>query len=424
MNNFFKKIFKHKKKITSKEKSFLRISEKTKVNKIFKAISEHDDLSEVRYVGGCVRKILNNEEFDDIDLATNINPELVKNCLKKNNINFFETGLIHGTITANIDKKNFEITSLRKDLSTDGRHAVVKFTDNWIEDSNRRDFTFNAIYSDEEGNLFDPHNGLTDLKNGLVKFIGNPETRIKEDYLRILRYVRFFLNYSKVDHKPEVISSLKKNINGVIKLSKERLLDELKKLVMSKNFIKLQKDNISKEIITTIFPQIINLNLFKNLNKYSKTLLKDKDFIFILSLLIIDDTDNSSYFLYKFNLSNDDKKRIIFLKKINTNSSFKEKFSKKNLNQILYFYGKFYLMDMIDFHLLKSNKINKKLVEIKKYYQSKEKPLFPLKANDLMHKYNLKEGVLLGSKLKELEKLWIKNNFNISNKEIDKVMTD
>ena len=79
---------------------------------------------------------------------------------------------------------------------------------------------------------------------------------------------------------------------------------------------------------------------------------------------------------------------------------------------------------MIDFHLLKSNKINKKLVEIKKYYQSKEKPLFPLKANDLMHKYNLKEGILLGSKLKELEKLWIKNNFNISNKEIDKVMTD
>ena len=164
MNNFFKKIFKHKKKITPKEKSFLRISEKTKVNKIFKAISEHDDLSEVRYVGGCVRKILNNEEFDDIDLATNINPELVKNCLKKNNINFFETGLIHGTITANIDKKNFEITSLRKDLSTDGRHAVVKFTDNWIEDSNRRDFTFNAIYSDKEGNLFDPHNGLMDLK--------------------------------------------------------------------------------------------------------------------------------------------------------------------------------------------------------------------------------------------------------------------
>ena len=116
MKNILGKIFSSKNNISSKEKSFLEITKKTKVAEIFKIISNYNDLSEVRYVGGCVRKILNNEKFDDIDLATNLKPNEVKECLKINNIDFFETGIDHGTITARIDEKNFEITSLRKDI--------------------------------------------------------------------------------------------------------------------------------------------------------------------------------------------------------------------------------------------------------------------------------------------------------------------
>ena len=142
------------------------------------------------------------------------------------------TGIEHGTITARIEEKNFEITSLRKDVSTDGRRAVVEFTDDWAEDAIRRDFTINSIYSDKEGNLFDPNEGVKDLKNGKIEFIGDPEKRIKEDYLRILRYVRFFLNYSKNEHKLNVKKVIKQNISEIVKLSKERLIDELKKLVI------------------------------------------------------------------------------------------------------------------------------------------------------------------------------------------------
>ena len=98
----------------------------------------------------------------------------------------------------------FEITSLREDISTDGRHAKVKFSKDWKKDASRRDFTINSIYSDGEGNLFDPFNGKKDLENGLIKFIGDPDKRIKEDYLRILRYLRFFLNYSKQKHNLEI----------------------------------------------------------------------------------------------------------------------------------------------------------------------------------------------------------------------------
>ena len=134
MKNILTKVFRSKKTLSSKEISFLKITKKTKVSEIFKAISNYNELSEIRYVGGCVRKILNEEEFDDIDLATNLKPEEVKECLKNNNIDFFETGIEHGTITARIEERNFEITSLRKDVSTDGRRAVVEFTNQWMED--------------------------------------------------------------------------------------------------------------------------------------------------------------------------------------------------------------------------------------------------------------------------------------------------
>ncbi len=417
MKNILTKIFSSKKKFSSKEISFLEITKKTKITELFKAISNYNDLSEIRYVGGCVRKILNNEKFDDIDLATNLKPNELKECLKKNNIEFFETGIDHGTITARIDEKNFEITSLRKDISTDGRHAVVEFTNEWKQDAVRRDFTINSIYADKDGNLFDPNDGVKDLENGKIEFIGDPAKRVKEDYLRIPRYIRFFLNYSRQDHELTTKKIIKQNICGVIKLSKERLLDELKKLVISNGFINIYDDDFCKETLLLIFPQLKNINIIRKLKKNYKTEILKKDFVFLLSLLIIDETDNSEFFLYKFNMSNEAKLRIKFLKEIYDNSNKKDTFSKKNLQKIFYFQGKSYLLDAIDFQLFRSNK-NNKLVELKKYFEKLEKPKFPIKTEIIMERYNLKEGKELGQKLKHLENLWVENNFNISEKEV------
>jgi len=419
MKNILTKIFSSKNDLSSKEVSFLEITKTTKVSDLFKVISNYNDLSEIRYVGGCVRKILNNEKFDDIDLATNLKPDEVKECLKNNNIDFFETGIDHGTITARIEEKNFEITSLRKDVSTDGRHAVVEFTNEWTEDALRRDFTINSIYADKEGNLFDPNDGVKDLENGKIEFIGDPEKRVKEDYLRILRYVRFFLNYSKQEHKLNVKKIIKQNISGIVNLSKERLIDELKKLVISNGFINIGNDEFCKEIVLLIFPQVKNIDIFKKLNKNYKIEILKKDFIFLLSLLIIDETDNSEFFLYKFNMSNEAKKRINFLKEIYDKSNDKNTFSKNNLQKIFYFQGKSYLLDVIDFQLFRSNKKNNKLIELKKHFEKLEKPLFPIKAKIIMEKYNLKEGKELGQKLKYLENLWVENSFNISEKEVE-----
>ena len=417
MKNIITKFFSSKKNLNLKEISFLEITKKTKVSELFKAVSSYNEFSEIRYVGGCVRKILNNEKFDDIDLATNLKPNELKECLKKNNIEFFETGIDHGTITARIGEKNFEITSLRKDISTDGRHAVVEFTNEWKQDAVRRDFTINSIYADKDGNLFDPNDGVKDLENGKIEFIGDPAKRVKEDYLRIPRYIRFFLNYSRQDHELITKKIIKQNISGVIKLSKERLLDELKKLVISNGFINIYDDDFCKETLLLIFPQLKNINIIGKLKKNYKTEILKKDFVFLLSLLIIDETDNSEFFLYKFNMSNEAKLRIKFLKEIYDNSNKKDTFSKKNLQKIFYFQGKSYLLDAIDFQLFRSNK-NNKLVELKKYFEKLEKPKFPIKTEIIMERYNLKEGKELGQKLKHLENLWVENNFNISEKEV------
>ena len=167
---------------------FQRLRKNTEVEKIFKSISEFSEKSEVRYVGGCVRKIINQEDVDDIDLATNIEPKKVIEILKKNNIEFYETGVEHGTITARINGQKFEITSLREDINQQGRHTNIRYTIDWKIDSQRRDFTMNSIYLSSDGTLHDYYNGQEHLANQKLQFIGDVEKRIQEDYLRILRY--------------------------------------------------------------------------------------------------------------------------------------------------------------------------------------------------------------------------------------------
>lgn len=422
MDDFLDKIFFRSRNLDYISQNLKYITKNTPAKKIFEAINTYSESGEVRYVGGCVRKIIKKETVDDIDLATNLKPNEICEALKKKEINFYETGIEYGTITAVIDKYKYEITSLRKDVKTDGRHAKVEFSLDWKEDAARRDFSINSIYSDGEGNLFDPHNGKKDLEEGCINFIGDVESRIKEDYLRILRYVRFFVNYSNQKHKHEVIKIIKRNIGGISKLSSERLLDEFKKLTKSEGFIKLFKDKYSLELIEIIFPQLKKLETFKKLNSYAHDNLYKIDFIFLLSVMIIDGTDNTDYFLYKFNISKKDQKRLklidfFYKEKVNIKN-----FTEKNFNKIFYFNGRQAVMDIINFQLFISNKVEKKLIKLMKIYKNKIIPNMPIDANVLMSKHNIPEGKILGDKLKMIEEIWVANGFQISEKQIQKIV--
>ena len=424
MRSFLNKIFLTSNNLESISKNIKELSKNTPANKIFKAINNYSKESEVRYVGGCIRKILNKEKVDDIDMATNLEPKIVCDVLKKNNIKYYETGVSHGTITALIDNKKFEITSLREDILTDGRHAKVRFSRNWKQDASRRDFTINSIYSDAEGNLFDPYNGKNDLKKGIVNFIGDADTRIKEDYLRILRYLRFFLYYSKQPHSPELIKKLKLNIEGVSKLSKERLLEKKKKLIQLETLEKLSKDKISLDLILTIFSELKNINIFSKLNFAQKEVIKNSDFIFLIALMIIDETDNTDYLLYKFNISKKDQKRLKIIDKFFKEKKNTKKLSEKNINEIFYYHGKQAVLDILNFRIIRSKKIDKKLIELNKIYLNKSVPTLPISADELKEKYKIPEGKQLGIKLRLLEELWVKNNFQISDHQVKNIINN
>ena len=279
-------------------------------------------------------------------------------------------------------------------------------------------------YSDKDGNLFDPYNGKKDLENGYINFIGNTDVRIKEDYLRILRYLRFFTNYSKQPHNPETIRKLKINIGGISKLSKERLLDELRKIVSLTTLEKISKDRLILDLISIIFPELKNIKIFSKLNENQKVFLVDTDFIFLISLMIVDGTDNVDYFLYKFNISKKNQKRIKIIDEFFKENKNKNTFSEKNMNKIFYYNGRQAVIDILQFRIITAKKFDKKLIELIKFYKDKKSPIMPVGANVLMTKYKIPEGKQLGLKLKIIEEEWVKNDFKISNEQIEQIVNN
>lgn len=194
---------------------------------------------ELRVAGGAVRDILLKIYPTDIDFATNATPEQMKKMFEEEEVRMINmNGEKHGTITARInDKMNFEVTTLRTDLITDGRHAEVQFTKDWQIDANRRDLTINSMFLGLDGSVYDYFFGYEDLLKRRVIFVGDADTRIKEDYLRILRYFRFYGRISEIsnNHDEETLTAIKNNINGLEKISGERIWMEVKK-IMQGNF--------------------------------------------------------------------------------------------------------------------------------------------------------------------------------------------
>lgn len=186
----------------------------------------------VRFVGGCVRNTLVGQAVDDLDLATTLKPEQVVEALKAAKLKAVPTGIAHGTVTAVSGGRPYEITTLRRDVFTDGRRATVAFTDDWAQDAARRDFRLNALYADRTGTVFDPtDHGVDDAHAGRVVFVGDAATRIEEDYLRILRFFRFYAWYGRGSPDREGLAACATHADGMARLSAERVSKELLKLL-------------------------------------------------------------------------------------------------------------------------------------------------------------------------------------------------
>ena len=409
--NFIKKI----------KRNFFPFYKNNKLRFIFNKLQEGfpKEVVTARFVGGCVRKHLSNDEIDDIDVATILSSDDIKEKFKNTNYKIIDTGIKHGTITLISEKLKLELTTLRKDLETDGRHAEVEYIDNWQLDSERRDFTINAIYLDINGNIFDPQNGKNDLKNKIVKFIGDPQKRIEEDYLRIIRFIRFKIMYNfKIE--PTTIKAIKLNLNGIKKISKERILVELYKILNLKNFMNLNESKELKEIFSLIFPEFKNLKRLEKLIKicnYSQISMN-----LLLAVLLIDDQDTHEYFAHKYNVSNDIKDSLnSYAKNLKLIKEDKGYFN-KDLEKNIYSKNKNYLINLniLNFVINPSLKLKDFSETIDKILKSKIHKL------NIDGKYlienGIQQGALVGKALKEIEEEWIKNNFQITKERVKEII--
>ncbi len=409
--NFIKKI----------KRNFFPFYKNNQLRFVFNKLQEGfpNDTITARFVGGCVRKHLSNDEIDDIDIATIFSTNDIKEKFKNTNFKIIDTGIKHGTVTLISDKLKLELTTLRKDLETDGRHAEVEYIDNWQLDSERRDFSINAIYLDINGNIFDPQNGKNDLENRIVKFIGDPQKRIEEDYLRIIRFIRFKIMYN-FEVEPTTIKAIKLNLNGIKKISKERILVELYKILNLKNFMNLNASTDLKEIFTLIFPEFKNLSRLERLIKicdYSQVSMN-----LLLAVLLIDAQDTHEYFVHKYNVSKNIKDDLNSLAKNLKLIKEDKGFFNKDLEKNIYLNNKNYLINLniLNFSINPTLKLKDFSVTLDKILKSKTHKL------NIDGKYlienGMQQGSLVGKVLKEIEEEWIKNNFQITKERVKEII--
>lgn len=388
---------------------------------IFKKLQEGipEDKVAARFVGGCVRKHLSNEKIDDIDIATILTTDQIKEKFKDTNLKVIDTGVKHGTVTIVSENYKVELTTLRKDIKTDGRHAEVEYTDDWQQDSERRDFTINAIYMNINGKLYDPQMGTVDLKNKNIKFIGDPQRRIEEDYLRIIRFIRFKVMYDIVV-EPTTSDAIKQNLDGIQKISKERILIELLKILSLKNFLTINQSSNLREIFSMIFPEFLYLNRLERLKKIYQYSEVNVDIL--LAVMLIDDKGNHEYFIHKYNASNKTKETLEKFYKNLTKLKNDKEFLEKNLIKNIYLNGKNHLiaLNLINFSINSKVKINDFTKTLNKILKIKV-PIFPINGETLKQK-GMQEGQRLGNVLKTLEKEWINNNFKISNEKVEEII--
>ncbi|MET3827374.1 poly(A) polymerase [Sphingomonas sp. PvP055] len=271
------------------------------------------DGGDTRVVGGAVRDTLLGCPVSDIDLATRQAPEDVLAALQRARVKAVPTGLAHGTITAVLSDGPVEVTTLRRDLATDGRHAVVAFTDDWREDAARRDFTINALYADPaSGEIFDYFGGIDDLAAGRVRFIGDPLQRIAEDHLRILRFFRFHARFGSLPDAA-ALAACTARANDLMALSRERIAAELLKLLVAQGAVATLELMIAHDILLPVLPEISIEGVAKlaEVAGYEAAADLKPDPLRRLAALLPRDTALGEAIANRLKLSNAQRKRIV-----------------------------------------------------------------------------------------------------------------
>jgi len=356
---------------------------------------------EILLVGGCVRDFLLQKNVNDFDFCTKFLPDEIIKILTKNKIKAIPTGIKFGTITAVVNGKNFEITTLRKDHETDGRYCNPEFVDDYSLDAARRDFTINALYLDSAGLVYDYFDGISDLKNSEVKFIGDAKKRIEEDFLRILRFFRFSCRYAKgLDNEGlKACVDLKENLKN---LSRERIRSEILKIIDDGNkakVIAILQILESVKIIDEIFAEKLDIEALKHLFEMEVSASLNLK----LAVLFLKKDLDLKKFAQEICATNKEKKYFSFLVEKSPEPDL------QSLKQLLAFSDKNWVLDFYLFTLAKSPKKNTDLKNIIHFLQNFFLPEFLLNGEDVKH-LGLKDKAV-GEAITKAKIFWAENNF-------------
>lgn len=343
---------------------------------------------EIRLVGGVVRDLALKKFPKDVDLATDANPNDVVELLNKNNIKNKPTGIEHGTITAIINKTPYEITTLRADKETDGRRAKVQFVKDWKQDAERRDLTYNAMSLDFKGKLYDYFGGMDDLQDKVSAFVGDPDERIKEDFLRILRYFRFQSKLEDPKWDQNTIKAIANNADDLKRISVERIWSELKKMLVSRNVEESLRYMGQTGVAKAIDLPVENASMIKRL-------AKTEDPIVPLAVLVDDITLAETW-----KMSKEETQLLRFLVQNKKNSLTKE----SAIDFIHDGYSKKMVLDLINLQGKKA------LDDVIRNYEA---PQFPVQGRDLIAK-GMKPGVDVGRQLAQLRDKWKASGYKLS----------
>jgi len=382
---------------------------------IFNVLAKCD--KDARFVGGCVRDALLKREVKDIDLGTTLHPDEIEKVFSKYpNVKTIDIGKEYGTVMVVVNHHTYEITTLRQDVHTDGRYAVVEYTDDWEEDASRRDFTINGMsYSPHEDKLYDYFNGQEDLKAGLIKFIGESHKRVEEDYLRILRLFRFYTYYGKTID-PASLEACKKYAKHMDRLSQERKMNELYKILSHGDYVKtleLMAKNKILEHVSKLPDWDAGIKLCKRLERICSSY--GCEFTTILKIFVLFQRDGmaSSRIAKEFiTLSKEEKKYLTKLSRFVTLVTLHDVIARPHY---FFYYHREILMNGFLYLQAKQSQIENKTSfdKIKEMVRHKA-PTFPLTGEDLMSQLSLKPGKKLGKVLDAAKLFWIESEFKAS----------
>ena len=366
-------------------------------------------LGESRFVGGAVRDALLGASVADIDIAVPMPPSEVLARLVAQNIKVIETGMDHGTVTAIAGTHAFEITSLRRDVEADGRHAVIAFTDDWAEDAARRDFTINALYASASGEIFDYATGVEDLIAGKVRFMGDARLRIAEDYLRVLRLFRFHAWYGKGDVDAEGLRAAAEAKDKLKSLSAERIAKEMLRLLEAGNPTPVLRVMAATGILSELLPGALQLPRLERLLEIDADNFSPRDRVLRLAALLPEDGEAAHAAADALKLSNADRTR---LEQALSGERIAAHLSAKDARRLLYRIGVARLHDKIWLAWAGApkgaNAIQwRMLLTMADNWQ---RPRFPLTGLDVMQA-GVPEGPEVGRVLAQVEDWWVGGDF-------------